>query len=390
MTDVEQLLRETLGDPRRRLPDAPDLYERVRAGAKRRRQHSVRLGAAVCAVAVVVAVAIVIGTGPADHRTARPGVAPSASTIEPAQDSTSTTINLSAYDFGANDVAVTRDAAYVLVGTAPMRLLELDPTTGKVLHAAYGPSDTDGGLIIDTGGGSVFVWSAAGELREYDARSLAQTNIIYDVGLPTGTQIFSAVAIDGQAWFATDQGLFAVVGSGNKAVATKVPGLSGVFGLAADPAHHRVIVGATAADGTAALGQTQIDAVDLMTKTVTLGGQVNVGKEGIAVVNGQVWVGGYGETAWPRLIELDANLQPKTMPAVNSLLGPGAIVWPGEGVLWVRHGGDETLDCVDARDGAVLQTWSSVQGPVSSVPGVAYAANNGSLLRLTLNAACPG
>ena len=391
MTDVEELLRETLADPRRRLPDAPDLYERVRYGAKRRRQQSLRLGAAASAVVVVVAVAIVVATGPVNPRVARPSTASSASTIEPPADSTSTTIDLGAYNFGTTDVTVTRDAAYVLVGTAPMRLLHIDPTTDKVLGSAYGPSDTNGGLVIDSSRGDLYVWSAGGELREYDARSLAQTSILYDIGLPAGTQIFSAVAIDGQAWFATTEGLFSVVGSGNKGVATKVPGLSGVFGLTADAAHHRVIVGATAATGGDGLGQTQIAAVDVITKKLTLGGRVGVGKEEFVVVGEQVWVGGYNDANKPRLVKLDgATLQPVLEPPLNTLLGPGAIIWPGENVLWVRHGGDETLDCVDSRDGTVLQAWSNVQGPVSSVPGAAYALNNGVLLRLTLNERCPG
>jgi len=83
-------------------------------------------------------------------------------------------------------------------------------------------------------------------------------------------------------------------------------------------------------------------------------------------------------------------LIPTTNPDLNSVLGPGAIIWPGQHVLWVRHGGDERLDCVDPASGKVLQTWPEIQGPVSSVAGAAYAVHNGLVRRLTLESSCSG
>ncbi len=74
---------------------------------------------------------------------------------------------------------------------------------------------------------------------------------------------------------------------------------------------------------------------------------------------------------------------------VADQLGPGAILWAGSKVLWVRNGGDEGLSCVDPKTGAILENWDAIQGPVTSIGGHAYAVQ-GDLVRLNLNAACAG
>jgi len=405
MTDVENLLRETLTDPRRRVDTNPALYDNVRRAARRRRQGMLSAAGATVAVIAIVVASIAVTRGPA-HRgvlpvataTATPTPAtPTATTTpstptdtpapEPTHESTSTQLDLGQADFGANDIIVTPTAEFVISGLAPMRLLQLDPVTGKVVRSAYGMSDTNGGLFLDANGTDLFLWSAAGELREYNTKTLELTNLVYDA-LPVGVQIFNAVSIDGQPWFATDQGLYSVTVAHNSAVATKVPGLSNVYGLAADPAHHRVLVGLFSDTPS---GIHQIMAVDAATKQLTAGGAIGVGKESIAVVDGQTWVGGYGDETAPRLLKFDARtLRPTTTPDLNSVLGPGVVIWPGQHVLWVRHGGDERLDCVDPASGRVLQTWPEIQGPVSSVAGAAYAVHNGLVRRLTLESSCSG
>ncbi|HEY8728289.1 MAG TPA: hypothetical protein VIL94_01825 [Acidothermaceae bacterium] len=399
MNDIENLLRETLTDPRRRVDTNPALYDNVRRAARRRRQGMLSAAGATAAVIAIVVASIAVNRGPA-HRsvaptaTATPTATPTASTPtdtpdpEPTHESTSTQLDLGQADFGANDIIVTPTAEFVMSGLAPMRLLQLDPATGKVVRSVYGMSDTNGGLLLDANGTDLFLWSAAGELREYNTKTLELTNLVYDA-LPVGVQIFNAVSLDGQPWFTTDQGVYSVTVARNSALATKVPGLSNVYGLTADPGRHRVLVGAFAGGG--GLGTTQIVAVDGTTHALTRGGGLPFGKESIVVVGNDVWTGGYGDSPAARFVQLDAQtLRPTTTPDLNSVLGPGAIIWPGQHVLWVRHGGDERLDCVDPASGKVLQTWPEIQGPVSSVAGAAYAVHNGLLLRLTLESGCSG
>jgi hypothetical protein len=110
-------------------------------------------------------------------------------------------------------------------------------------------------------------------------------------------------------------------------------------------------------------------------------------RRNVAVVAGQVWVGGYG----PRLVHLDPDtLQPAGTSPVAQEVGPGAAVWPGSAVVWVRNGGDEGLTCMNPADGAALQRWREVQGPVASTTGAALASQRAGAVWLTLDPVCAG
>ncbi len=193
---------------------------------------------------------------------------------------------------------------------------------------------------------------------------------------------------DGKLWLTTDHGLFVVSFNGNSAQAAEIAGLANVYALTADPARDRMLVGAYAGGGFT----TQVVAVDATTHALTRGGGLPFGKESIVVVGDDVWVGGYGDDPAARLVQIDTRTLQRTGSSspVNADLGPGAILWAGQHVLWVRSGGSEQLDCVDPTTGDSLQTWNTVQGPVTSVSGSAYAADNGLLQKLTLDAACKG
>ena len=392
MTDVEQLLRDTLTDPRRRLDGVPDLYEGARGRARRRRRRNLELASAAVVVAVVATTATVVAQGPG-HRGSKPAV-PAASVTPPAlatHDSTSVQINLGPDNFSALGVVSTQIATYVLVDGTPTRVLKLDvtkhlPTVDHITAAADGPAGGWGGITLDANGVDLFVWTNSGALKQYEASTLAVVHSVANA-LPPGVQIFSAVSLSGQTWFATNEGLFVVSFDNGVDVYKQVPGIYGVYGIAADPVRHRIIVGTTSAAGV-----TGIDAVDVPTYAVSKGAPVSFVKESIAVVGDQIWVGGYGDMDKPRLVKLDAGtLQPVAATlALNSQVGPGAVVWAGESVLWVRHGGDTRADCVDAQDGRrhpdVVE---------HSRPGVlgrrrGFAVNDGGLQRLTLDPACKG
>ena len=141
------------------------------------------------------------------------------------------------------------------------------------------------------------------------------------------------------------------------------------------------------------LGTATVDEIDANTHAViAVGSPLPIGKESIAIVGDQIWVGGYGSGSTPRLFHLDSStLQPLPTNGLGPLqLGPGAIVWPGASVVWVRSGGSEGLTCIDPQSGAVLEQWDAVQGPVLSVRGDAYAMSDGSLDQLSLAGDCTG
>jgi hypothetical protein len=116
-----------------------------------------------------------------------------------------------------------------------------------------------------------------------------------------------------------------------------------------------------------------------------------IGKEEIVVVADQIWVGGFGDAGPPKLMRLNRQtLELVATSPVDAQVGPGAIVWAGVSVLWVRNGGDEGLSCVDPINGGILQQWGSVQGPVASLPGTAVAVDGSFLVKPVLAGGCQG
>jgi len=230
-------------------------------------------------------------------------------------------------------------------------------------------------------------------VRVFDSKTLS---FIAEFSVNEG--IFNAVAVGNELYFTTDQGLKVahtdVEKTGVMTTVETVTGIDGsTYGLAADPARHRVLVGVTPPGTAPANGfaGARVVAVDTRTgKVAQQGEQTSVGKESIAVIDGQVWIGGYGDVDKPRLMHLDA----RTLHVIGSSpasadLGPGTILWPGSQVLWVRSGGSQQLACIDPSSGAILEQWANVQGPVTSVSGHAFGVQYG-LQPLTLGGGCAG
>ena len=402
MKDVEELLRETLSDPRHRLEPSPELYGivRRRAAARRRtRWAAVSAGVAVIAVAVAASTLAVHQSG---HRT------PTAHTPSPSSTPSPTLPRPSESPHGAVSAAIdvgqgwpseavmAAGALYVLTNN-PSQLVVLNAAGTNIKATADLPTTDAAGLTV--GDGRVWVWTESpGVLYAYDASTLQSLG-----SFPTGAQVFNVSAVDGELYLATDRGLLLASGStpsSGRLATTSVAGIAGgTYGLAADPVRHRVLVGVTPLGSAPANSSApangfvgvRVVAVDARTgKVVAQSPQTSVGKESIAVVGDQVWIGGYGDTDKPRIEHLDATtLRVTGTSPVGAGVGPGAILWPGSQVLWVRNGGDEGLSCVDPKSGAILEQWLAVQGPVTSVPGHAYGVQAG-LQPLGLNASCPG
>ena len=194
-------------------------------------------------------------------------------------------------------------------------------------------------------------------------------------GVTIPAYVFSGAAIDGELWLATSDGLYVVSLAANRPVGTKVVGGS-VFSVALTRCDIESSTAAQSARRPAnSLGDIAVHEIDADTHAViAVGSPLPIGKESIAIVGDQIWVGGYGSGSTPRLFHLDGSslqtLQTTGLGVSNPLeLGPGAIVWPGASVVWVRSGGSEGLACIDPQSGAVLEQWDAVQGPVLSVRG---------------------
>jgi hypothetical protein len=373
VNDIETLVRETLTDPRRRLDPDPQHYERVRGRARVLRRQRAGWWTAGAAAVAAAAVVIAISAVPSGNRP-RPLGRPAPTRVATPLGVIDPLIN---FPTGVTDVAVGPTSAYLLLSSPPSVVRLALPGHG-VQATGSAPASADG-LSLDPTANLLWVWSTAADGRmtvgEYDATSLT---LRQTATIPTG-QAFSAVAMGGELWLTSPAGLYRVTGTGT---VTQVPGLTGVFGLAADRGRNRILAG---------VDNTQLVAVDPSTLQVTRGGPIDVGKDSVAVVDGQIWVGGYGSGTGDRLRRYDpVTLKPVGTSEVNQQLGPGAVVWPGTGVIWVRDGGDEGLSCLDPVDGRILQQWREVQGPVASVTGNAMAAHNGQAVRLPLNQTCRG
>jgi hypothetical protein len=395
MTDVEKLLRETLVDPRRRLEPAPGIFETVRERARQRRRRLSGIALATCVVVALAITGTVFGVNAGDeHRRSTPATGGPSPTGTPIQGSLGDAINLGSDAGSVVAAAVNSNSLYVL--TDKPGLVKVDPVSGRVLVVAAGPAGTAAGVTADAE--RVWAWSqdttnARADIRAYDANSLAYLGAFTAPG-----DVFNAVAVGDGLYFTTGGSLMQVttqrnaVGDAEVIQGMEPTGMT--FGITDDPGRHRLLVGVTAANSlpvTSAAGA-RVVAVDSATgKLGAMSPATGLGKESIAVVGGQVWIAGFGDIGQPRVVHLDAaTLQPAGTTPLNNEVGPGAIVWAGSKVLWVRDGGSEGLSCVDSQSGAILEQWPEAQGPVASIRGVAYVANNGFLQPLTLVGDCTG
>ncbi|HZV27734.1 MAG TPA: hypothetical protein VFG00_15760 [Acidothermaceae bacterium] len=398
MTDVEQLLRETLADPRHRLEVGPGMYDTVRERAHQRRRRVVQVASAFTAVVVIAGVATSIGVN-SGHRRADQVAAPS---ITPSpQTGQATAVDLGKGSTSA--MAVTSSSVFV-ARQQPNELVQVSTTNLSVAKRVATPDAVDD-IAVDKAAGRVWTWSTtqafvddSGQSTGSDSTSIhayATSNFAIDGAVTIPTYTFDAAALDGQLWLATNDGLYVVTTAANGDVATRV--ISGmVFSVATDAVRHRVLYGAQVSapmGGANSLGSIVVHEIDAFSHAVIgVGSALPIGKESIAIVGDQIWVGGYGSGSTPRLFHLDgASLQTLPTTGVAALeLGPGAIVWPGASVVWVRSGGSEGLACIDPQSGALLEQWDAVQGPVASVRGHAFASSDGSLKELSLAGDCTG
>jgi hypothetical protein len=389
VTRLEELLRESLADPRRRIEPPAGHFERVseKIDRARRRRASRSFGAVAGAVVLVVVAGLLIGA----HR---PGTAQKPAGVPPVSSTpTRYAPQPQRYTVGKGqpaDLVAYGDSVY-LTETQPDTLLRLDPRSLEVTGSAALP-DQPGGIVADPARGLIWVWYLDATDRTvllgYPAGNLAGSHRTVRVDVSV---VWAVAALNGELWLTTEKGLYRVPVGATRAARVGAFGGETFTGkplnaVAADPTRNRVLVDeADTGSGTRPV------ALYPGTSTSVGGEYGKLGKEELVVVAGQIWIGGYASDGGPRLVHLDPDtLRPRGGSPVEAQLGPGAIVYPGSSVLWVRNGGDEGLSCVDPATGAVLEQWASVQGPVASVPGAAVAIDGWFLLRPQLSGRCAG
>jgi hypothetical protein len=392
MNDVESLLRATLADPRRRLQPEPGHLRRVADQARvLRRRRWRRAGAvALAVVAVVGGGTLAAGRWPGGGATpaTRPTPAGAGGPLPPYEQ--------------ASGLEVGTGRA-VAVAALPHGFAVLEPSAGAVLRVdarTLRPSATGtvpataAGLVADrTGNGRLWVWCTAGggaTVREYDPVTLAPVG----PEVPVPARVTAASAAGGDLWVATAAALYRVTGgSAVRQDTRQLP--TGIVSLGADPDGRLVGVGAARRDFGSGL-TAQLFAYDPHRDHLTLGAALPLDKPTVAVVGRHVWVAGYAGGGVDTLLRLDVDtLSVAGTSPLDRRTGPGAILWPGEFVLWVANGDGSGLSCLNAINGNVIRRWSGLGGPAASVPGVALVVgtNTGAhsaTARLELDAQCTG
>ena len=377
--NIEELIRDTLTDPRRRLEPPPGHYQSVgeRIGRARRRRNLRWAGG----VAVVVALLAVSGLA-----AARPRPVP-APYLQPTPSGQYGGWHTMPQIGPGEAVQVVADGAFFyLLEDSPGTLLKLDNNFGVV--ESVGVPDRAQSLAVDYGGDGVWALYTRPDgmtmAREYSG----SFSPVRDVPV-SDKQVFDAVALDGQLWLGTGDGLYRIGPSDT--VARPVPGFgNSVSALVLDPPRHRLIL--TAQQTTFAYpSHLLVEALDPATLAVTFGATLLLTKESIAVVAGHVWVAGFTGGTDQHVYQLDPDrLTVIGTSEVDKQVGPGAVVSGGYHSLWVRDGTDEGLSCVNPATGAIQQQWLVNLAEVASMPGpLAVGVNQPNLVRLTLGG-CPG
>jgi hypothetical protein len=322
-----------------------------------------RRPAAVLVVgALVVAVVAVVSRAHSPHHPARAVVPPVATTIS----QTAVTFDRSTYVALVDGHLVARD-------------LGSDHVRGSALAP---PVDETGRIALLVDPSRALLWAVTinavpATLSEYRLPDLAPVRRV--VWPPI---VLAAAALAGHLYVTTSVGVADLAPLSS--TPRPIPGLYGAVGpIIADPARHRIV--AMDLGYPTDMWTYRPGAVPQESHT-----QLRLADETLEVVGDRIWVGGHQDER-PVLWRLDPS---SLAPVVKASLPGGfrarvVVVAAGSRVLWLRASEDqESLYCVDAGRGAILQSWR-VRGTVDSVTGWAYVDTPDGVQSLHL-AGCPG
>jgi hypothetical protein len=383
---IEELVRDTLTDPRRRLVPPAGHYQLVGARMSRvRRARTLRwVGATATVVALLAVVGLLVrhppGPGPGPAAVPSRSQSPTVSRYAWQQ--------LPAVGPGEPLQILAADGWFYVLEESPGTVLRLDRPNLAIAASGQIPDRVEA-FAVDPDADRLWAWYTKPDgitvAREFVASTLAP---LRDVTV-TGEQVFQGAALGGALWLATNVGLYRIGPA--DAGARLVPGVAGLYALAVDPSRHRLLMDQMLAIGPGPGLSLRVAALDPATLTVALGAPLSLIKDSIAVVGGQIWIGGYASGEVPRLYHLDpATLQVAGTSEVNDQLGPGAILWAGTSSLWVRDGGDEGISCLDPATGTIRQQWQANLDSIASLPGSAVAVFRPNLVQMEVVNGCPG
>lgn len=248
----------------------------------------------------------------------------------------------------------TRSVAYLDLNTISDPLLALDPAR----HVIW--------LVVAN--------AVPTQMIEFD------TNTLQPVATASWSQLVTgAAAVNGYLYLANDLGVAEM--SPDTLNPRLVPGLRGAMGpIAADPTHHQLI----AADVIDPLGVYRYRHGQPPYESPM---RLPMRQGSLAVADGNIWVGGYGEHG-AMLFRLD----PRTLHPVSGGRAPayeqGAVVMSaGQHVIWVRSGdsASDLFTCVDAATGRIEQRFHLADvHRVASTAGAGAIATDQGVLPLTM------
>jgi hypothetical protein len=270
-------------------------------------------------------------------------------------------------------MAATGAAIYSLTAE-PAELTRQDGSATPV-RAAAPPGATD--LLVDPSTGRLWVFAASdgdgATASSYDLDALARLSV---VRLPS--QVNAAAVFGDAIWLGTDGGIYRLR-RGAPAATLVSRAWPDVVSIVADPARDRVLA-VTISMPAQLLG---------ITPSGTIGriAQLPTGRSSLAVVDGAMWVAGFGP-ARP-VFRLDADARTVNPPlAVDPVVGTGAAILPGHHVVWLSYA--TGVSCLDAQTGATLARWPGLSGPIAARRGILYSMGTSGLAQHVIPRGCRG
>ncbi len=268
------------------------------------------------------------------------------------------------------------DAAIYALTAEPAQLARQDGTHAPArVTAPLGATD----LLVDRSTGRLWVFAASdgdgATASSYDLDTLRQLSI---VRLPS--QVNSAAVLGDVIWLGTDGGVYVLRG-GATAAALVSHAWRDVVSVVAEPSHNRLLA-VTIAMPAQLLSITPSGTVRSIAELPT-------GRSSLAIVDGAVWVAGFGPAQHVFRIDPDARSVGRGPPLeVDRAVGAGATVSPGQHVVWVSNAAG--VSCLDARTGATLARWPGLSGPIAARRGILYSMGTSGLAQHVIPPGCPG
>ena len=266
------------------------------------------------------------------------------------------------------------DAAIYTLTAEPAQLTRHDGTRAPArVTAPLGATD----LLVDRSTGRLWMFAAADRdgatASSYDLVTLTQLSV---VRLPS--QVNSAALLGDAIWLGTDGGVY-VLRRGATAAALVSHAWPGVVSIVAEPARNRLLA-VTIAMPAQLLSITP-------SGTIRNIAQLPTGRSSLAIVDGAVWVAGFGPAQHVFRVDPDAwSVGPPLQ--VDRAVGAGATISPGRHVVWVSYAAG--VSCLDVRTGVSLARWPGLSGPIAARRGILYSMGTSGLAQHVIPRGCPG